>query len=792
MSDDISAMKGVKTFAAVGAAFAAIVVGATLLLGGPSISDARIHQDRAIVIDGDTIEIADETIRLAGIDSPEFGQVCEDGGHLIPCGREAAYVLRKLIEVATEPVVCAERSASGAARCTVGESDLAENLLEQGMATALPNSSNHYRAVERSAKAVPLGLWKTDFIAPADWRQGRRLPSELAIVREQARATNLPRRIAGVSILPEPVTHGDPCVFRGVETEQSGRMFFGPLDRDYRTVDRPSVSLLQRRRGAERRMASRPPRHGPRALIAKAMTYQGMFEGTRKSSRTGWNASSSHDAEVRSPGANPVRAHKNSFEQSVLFIFGILSIVLGVLMIIPFVVQAVDGGDDVEAFFLSAGISVFFGTALALANRQDTIALSVRETFLLTAVSWLGLSFLAAIPFMLSSVELSLADAWFESVSGLTTTGSTVLAGLDSLPRGILLWRALIQWIGGLGIIVMGVAILPFLRVGGMQLFRTESSDRSEKLFGRVNEIAGAMLFVYIGLSVLCAGMYWLGGMTVFEAVAHAMTTLSTGGYSTSDQSLAHFSNPLVHWSATFFMLAGGLPFVPMARAFTGGPSAVVANSQIRAIVLFLVVIIVFTATWLWARNEMPVSEALRVAAFNIVSVVTTTGYANSDYGSWGPFATGLFFVIMFVGGCTGSTGGGIKIFRFQILGKIVAGHFRTLSFPHAVSVPQYEGRPLNDEVVRSVMIFTAVFVGTVVFLAMVLAAMGLDFMTSFAGAATAVANVGPGLGEVIGPVGNFASLPDLAKWALSFGMLLGRLEFFTLLILLTPRFWHG
>ncbi|WP_316976593.1 TrkH family potassium uptake protein [Shumkonia mesophila] len=480
------------------------------------------------------------------------------------------------------------------------------------------------------------------------------------------------------------------------------------------------------------------------------------------------------------------------FECAVLFIFGALAVILGLLMVVPAVVEIAADGKDLHAFLWSAALCIFVGMALVLTNRQESIVLNIRQTFLLTALAWFGLSFLAAIPFMFGHLELSLADAYFETVSGLTTTGSTVLAGLDTMPPGILLWRGLLQWIGGLGIIVMGVAVLPFLRVGGMQLFRTESSDRSEKLFGRVDQIAAAMLYVYGGLSVLCATLYWVGGMTVFEAAIHAMTTLSTGGYSTSDQSLAHFPSPVVHWTAVVFMLAGGLPVVPLAHALAGGFRALIGNSQVRAILGFLAVVIATMALWLWVRNDIPLADALRFAAFNVVSVVTTTGYANADYGQWGPLAVGLFFVLIFVGGCTGSTGGGIKIFRFQVIGRIIGGHFRTLVTPHAVSVTLYEGRLLDDGVIRSVMIFTATFIATVTALGLILVALGLDFMTGFSGAATAVANVGPGLGEIIGPAGNFASLPDSAKWALAVGMLLGRLEFFTVLVVLTPRFWRG
>jgi len=522
------------------------------------------------------------------------------------------------------------------------------------------------------------------------------------------------------------------------------------------------------------------------------MSFQDSYSRARAVGRAANGPASTASVRVSSLRPEEARSRDEPFECAVLFIFGALAVILGVLMVVPAVVEIAADGEDYFAFLWSAALSIFFGMALVLTNRQESIVLNIRQTFLLTTLTWFGLSFLAGIPFMFGHLKLSLADAWFETVSGLTTTGSTVLTGLDSMSPGILLWRALLQWIGGLGIIVMGVAVLPFLRVGGMQLFRTESSDRSEKLFGRVNQIAAAMLYIYGGLSVLCATLYWTGGMTVFEAVVHAMTTLSTGGYSTSDQSIAHFPNPAVHWTATVFMLAGGLPFVPLAHALGGGLQSLLANSQIRAIMGFLAIVIATMTLWLWLRNDVPAADALRLVAFNVVSIATTTGYAVGDYGQWGPFAVGVFFLLLFVGGCTGSTGGGIKIFRFQVMGRIIAGHFRSLVTPHAVSVIKYDGRLLDDGVIRSVMIFTVTFVATVTALALILVALGLDFMTSFSGAATAVANVGPGLGEIIGPAGTFASLPDAAKWVLSLGMLLGRLEFFTVLVVLTPRFWRG
>jgi len=339
---------------------------------------------------------------------------------------------------------------------------------------------------------------------------------------------------------------------------------------------------------------------------------------------------------------------------------------------------------------------------------------------------------------------------------------------------------------------VMAVAMLPFLRVGGMQLFRTESSDRSEKALPRAGQIAAATVAAYLVLSILCGFAYYAGGMTGFEATIHAMTTLSTGGFSTSDQSLGHFSSWLIDWTGALFMLLGALPFVLYIRFVRGDRGALWQNSQVRS---FLAVIAVVTGTvtaLLWLDDGKPLFEAFTQATFNVVSVITTTGFATADYGEWDSGAVALIFVLICVGGCTGSTSGGLKIFRFEILAKSSLKQFRSLLYPHGIFQSTYMGKPFGDEVRTSVMVFTSLFMASVAILSIIVAATGVDFVTSVSGAATAIANVGPGLGPVIGPAGNFASLPDAAKWALSAGMLFGRLEIFTVLVILTPHFWQS
>jgi trk system potassium uptake protein TrkH len=473
-----------------------------------------------------------------------------------------------------------------------------------------------------------------------------------------------------------------------------------------------------------------------------------------------------------------------------LYIVGLLLLALAAAMVPPAIVDAYADNPDWKAFTFSAAITLFIGGSLAITMRGGTLQLSIRQAFLLTALSWTVLSFFAALPFLFSDAKLHLADSVFEAVSGLTTTGSTILSGLDIRPPGILLWRALLQFVGGIGIIVMAMAFLPFLRIGGMQLFRTESSDRSEKVLPRAAEVALAIGWIYAGLTAACAVAYMLAGMTVFEAICHAMTTLSTGGYSTSDRSIANFG-PAVQWIAIPFMIAGGLPFVRYIQAVRGDFGPLWRDEQVRMFLGFVALVIAVIAFQRWVVAGGAPERILRDTAFTVISVITTTGFANTDYGTWDGFALVAILMLTFFGACTGSTAGGIKIFRFQIMGLAFTNHIARLLHPHAVRPMTYGGRRVGDEDARSVLAFWATYVSAVIAIAIILAAFGLDFVTAVTGAATAVGNVGPGLGNIIGPSGNFATLPDGAKWVLALGMLLGRLELFTVLVLFVPRFWR-
>jgi trk system potassium uptake protein TrkH len=473
-----------------------------------------------------------------------------------------------------------------------------------------------------------------------------------------------------------------------------------------------------------------------------------------------------------------------------MFVLGLLITVMGLAMLPPIAVDVAAESPNWRAFAASFAVSIFIGLLLVSVTLGTRVRLSVRQAFLLTSLSWFVLSAIGALPFAFANLGLSVADTFFESVSGLTTTGSTVIVGLDRMPPGILLWRAMLQGVGGGGIIVMAIAMLPYLGVGGMQLFRTESSDRSEKIFPRAAQIASATTVAYLILTAACALLYYFSGMTGFEAVTHAMTTLSTGGYSTSDSSFAQFRNPVTHWIAVVFMVLGALPFVAYIQIAFGRPLALWRDSQARRFLVSLTIAVLIMAAWAWAIRDIGFADSLRYAAFSVVSVVTTTGYANTDYSQWGGFAVMVFLFLTVVGGCTGSTAGGIKMLRFELLFIFVRHQILRLCHPRGVFPMTYRKRVLDNEALRSAMTFFFLFMASWVLLSIALAGVGLDTLTAVSGAATALGNVGPGLGQIIGPAGTFAPLPDTAKWLLSLGMLLGRLEMMTLLVLLIPAFW--
>ena len=475
----------------------------------------------------------------------------------------------------------------------------------------------------------------------------------------------------------------------------------------------------------------------------------------------------------------------------IFFVLGILLVTLAAAMVVPALADLVAGQSDWQVFAGSAGANLFLGVALVLTMRTEQMRFGVRQAFLLTTLAWVVIALFGALPFALADLDLSYTDAVFEAMSGVTTTGATVMTGLQDAPPGILLWRAILQWLGGIGIIVMAISVLPMLQVGGMQLFRMESTDQSDKALPRLAQVTSAIAIIYVALTALCATAYWMAGMSGFDAVAHAMTTVATGGFSTADQSVGFFRNPAVEWIAVTFMLLGALPFVLYLQAVRGNVLMLLRDSQVRTFFAIVLCAIAVLVAWQVAVNKVPVGTSIRLVAFNLVSVMTGTGYATTDFGLWGEFSVTVFFFAMFVGGCAGSTTCGLKVFRLQVLYAATVAQMSRLLQPHGVFIPHFNRKPIPETVTDSVLGFFFVYVLSFGALAVGLGAMGLDFLTAVSGAASAIANVGPGLGEVIGPAGTYAPLPDAAKWLLAFGMLLGRLELFTVLILFSPAFWR-
>lgn len=477
----------------------------------------------------------------------------------------------------------------------------------------------------------------------------------------------------------------------------------------------------------------------------------------------------------------------------VYFVVGLMIAALGLAMFAPMIVDLKYDGRSWQTFGVSGALTMMFGLTLAIINYTPNPDLRSRGAFLLTVMSWFALSAFAALPFIMAPMKMGITDALFEATSGITTTGATVLTGLDNLPKGVLLWRAILQWIGGVGIIVTAMAVLPMLKVGGMQLFKMESSDMGEKLLPQAASIAGWISGIYLILTVLCLIGYMMTGMGGFDATAHAMTTVATGGYSTSDASMGGFMDDGADIVGMVFMMAGAMPFgVYLLMLKNQAFAAPFKDPQVRAFIVVIISLIAIITLYLWAQSELTHSRALRLSAFNVISIVTGTGFATTDYGQWGSFAVACFFVFMFIGGCAGSTACSIKIFRYQVAIAGLKVYLFQMPQPNAVSSLRYAGKPLNPSIVYSVMAYFFIFFLTFTVTAIILSLLGLDTLTAWSGAGSAVANVGPGLGEMIGPSGTYQDVPQSAKWVLMIAMIVGRLEIVTALVILMPSFWRA
>ncbi len=479
------------------------------------------------------------------------------------------------------------------------------------------------------------------------------------------------------------------------------------------------------------------------------------------------------------------------FFKPAFLVIGILLVALAVGMVVPAAVDMASGNPNIWVFPLSAGITMFTGSCMILANRSPQFRLSVRQAFVMTSLVWIVVTLFGSLPFVLGELRMSFTDAYFEAMSGITTTGSTVITGLDGLSSGILLWRAILQWLGGLGFIVMSISILPMLKVGGMQMFKVEAFDPGEKTMPRTAQISAGISIIYIALTAIWAVALWMAGMTGLEASVHAMTTLATGGYSTSDGSIGHFNSGTIDLIITIGMILGGVPFMLILATLRGRSSSLFGDVQVQWYLGILLFATVSVFGWLLITRGLEPVMALRQAAFSVASVMTGTGFVSGDYSLWGTLPVVLLFFLTFVGGCTGSTACGMKVFRFQVIFITARMELRRIIHPNGVFIPRYNDRPISDEVTLSVLSYFFIFIFSFAALTLSLNMLGLDFTTAITSAATAISNVGPGLGAIVGPSGTFQSLPDAAKWLLAFGMLTGRLEVFTVMVLFSRLFWR-
>ena len=451
--------------------------------------------------------------------------------------------------------------------------------------------------------------------------------------------------------------------------------------------------------------------------------------------------------------------------KTVFFTLGILQIILGIFMLIPVIVQFLYS--EVDSSFLGASIiTIIFGVLFFLSNLDHDKKLNLQQAFLLTALSWLSIAVFGSLPFVFSRLEFSFTNAFFESMSGITTTGSTIISNLEEMPKAILLWRAILQWLGGIGIIVMAITLMPIMNVGGMQLFQISNTDSSEKILPKSKEIALRLIYIYSTLTIICALTYKILGMNFFDSLTHSMTTIATGGFSNYNQSIGYFNSIPIETSAMIFIILGSLPFIAYIKFLSGNKKIFISDIQIRTFLKTILFSIIILSVYLIINDVDELN--LRNVLFNVISILTGTGYVNAQFDCWGSFPLVLFLILMFIGGCAGSTTCGIKIFRFQILYSFIANQLKKTIYPKGIFVLKYDKNPVDNKFISSIISFIYMYLVIFFILTALLSLTGLDFVTAISGAATSISNVGPGLGPIIGPNGNFSSLPDISKWILS------------------------
>jgi trk system potassium uptake protein TrkH len=477
--------------------------------------------------------------------------------------------------------------------------------------------------------------------------------------------------------------------------------------------------------------------------------------------------------------------------KTVFFTLGILQIILGISMVIPILTQIIYS--EIDSSFIGASIiSIIFGVLFFLSNLDHDKKLNLQQAFLLTALSWISIAIFGSLPFIFSNLELSITDSFFESMSGITTTGSTIIPNLEIAPKSILLWRAMLQWLGGIGIIVMAITLMPIMNVGGMQLFKISSNDSSEKLLPKSKEISLRLIYVYLSLTTLCAITYKIFGMSFFDSITHSMTTIATGGFSNYNDSIGYFNSLPIEISAMIFIIMGSLPFIVYIKFLNGNRKIFTSDVQIKSFIKIIIFSIFLLSIYSFFQNKDLSEINIRAIFFNVISILTGTGYVTGKFDGWGDFPLIFFLTLMFIGGCAGSTTCGIKIFRIQILYLFISSQLKKIIYPKGIFLIKYDKNTVDNKFMASIISFIFLYLVIFFLITAFLSLSGLDFVTSISGAATSISNVGPGLGSTIGPSANFSDLPEISKWILSLGMILGRLELFAILVLFLPSFWRN
>ena len=476
--------------------------------------------------------------------------------------------------------------------------------------------------------------------------------------------------------------------------------------------------------------------------------------------------------------------------KTVFFILGVLQIILGISMSMPIIVQIIFKEFD-SSFISSAIICIIFGVLFFLSNLDHDKKLNLPEAFLLTALSWLTIATFGSLPFIFSNLDLSITDSFFESMSGITTTGSTIITNLNEAPKSILFWRAILQWLGGIGIIIMAITLMPIMNVGGMQLFKTSQNDTAEKILPKSKQITIRLILIYLVFTILCSLFYNIFGMSFFDSITHSMTTLATGGFSNYNESIGHFNSAYIEIVSMIFIILGSIPFIAYIKYLNGNQKIFFSDTQITTFIKIIIFSIIILFIYLSAVNKSFFEVSIRSISFNVISILTGTGYVTKDFDQWGNFPLIFFLILMFIGGCAGSTACGIKIFRVQLLFKFIINELKKIIYPRGIFIIKYDNNNIDEKFMSSVISFIYLYIFIFFVIAALLSLTGLDFTTSISAAATSISNVGPGLGETIGPNGNFYKLSNISKWILSLSMLLGRLELFAILVLFIPSFWR-